>query len=188
MALSHDLGSARTRKIHKVCSYTNQALMECLDELERHRVYCDLFFTFGVPFEETGDVHRTLQFQRKLRRRYSYVRGIRTFTIEMEPGSPWHLHPERYGIKTLLRNFMDFYRYHSETESPFSSLGYWIPDLFESGEDEKSFGEAVQKMKCRHFCFIHPDARKSSHPFWGRRLCDLSNLFWKAKNFGRRAD
>ena len=186
IALSPDAGSTRTRRIHKGYAYTNQALMDCLDRLEQHRVYCDLFFTFGLPFEEREDVDRTLQFQKKLRRRYPYVKGIRTFTIEIEPGSPWHLHPEMYGIKTLLRSFMDFYRYHSEKEGPFSSLGYWIPDFFETGKDEKSFGEAVQKVKCRHFCFIHPDARKSSRPFWGRRLCDLSNLFWKAKNLGRR--
>jgi hypothetical protein len=39
----------------------------------------------------------------------------------------------------------------------------------------------LQKIKCRYFCFIHPDARRSSSPFWGRRLCDLSSLFWRVK-------
>lgn len=187
IALSPDVGSARTRRIHKGYSYTNQALTECLDRLEEHRVHSDLFFTFGVPFEEKEDIYRTLRFQRELRSRYRYVKGIRTFTIEIEPGSPWHLNPELYGIKTPLRTFMDFYHYHSGKGSPFSSLGYWIPDLFEDKKDERGFGEAVQKIRCRHFCFIHPDARKSSHPFWGRRLCDLSHLFWKAKSLGRKA-
>jgi radical SAM superfamily enzyme YgiQ (UPF0313 family) len=156
--------------------------------LEQHQVYCDLFFTFGVPFEKKEDVYRTIRFQRDLRSRYPYVKGIRTFTIEIEPGSPWHLNPELFGVKTGLRNFIDFYHYHSGKASPFSSLGYWIPNFFgnENEKDEKGFEEALQKIKCRHFCFIHPDARKSSNPFWGRRLCDLSHLFWKAKNFRRK--
>jgi hypothetical protein len=44
----------------------------------------------------------------------------------------------------------------------------------------------LHKMKCRHFCFIHPNARESSSPFWGRRLCDLSSLFWKTRSLVSR--
>lgn len=186
IALSPDVGSVRLRRIHKGHAYTNQAFLECLDQLEQHQVRSDLFFTFGVPFEKKEDVYRTIRFQRELRGRYRYVKGIRTFTIEIEPGSPWHLNPELFGVKTRLNHFMDFYHYHSEKENPFSSLGYWIPHFFGDGKDEKGFEEALQKIKCRHFCFIHPDARKSSNPFWGRRLCELSHLFLKVKNFGRK--
>jgi hypothetical protein len=155
--------------------------MDCLDQLKENGVFCDLFFTFGVPYENEENIQQTIQLQRKIRGQYSNVRGIRTFTIEMEPGSPWHLDPEAFGIKTSLRNFMDFYHYHSGAENAFSSLGYWIPNYFKGVEDERGFEEALQKVKCRHFCFIHPDARKSSSPFWGRRLCDLSSLFWRVK-------
>ena len=182
IALSPDVGSDRVRKIHKGHAYTNQALMECLDQLERHQVFCDVFFTIGVSFEKEEDVRETLQLQKEIRNRYPHVKGIRTFTIEMEPGSPWHLDPEAFGVKTSLQNFVDFYRYHSGKESTFSSLGYWIPNYFQGVTEEMGFEKALQKVKCRHFCFIHPDARKSSSPFWGRRLCDLSNLFWKVKN------
>jgi len=186
IALSPDVGSVRTRRIHKGYAYSNQALMECLDEMEQHQVYCDLFFTFGVPFEKKEDVDQTIQFQRELRSRYPYVKGIRTFPIEMEPGSPWHVNPELFGVKTTLRSFMDFYHSHSEKARPFPSLGYWIPHFFENGVDEKGFEKALQAIKCRHFCSIHPDPRKSSNPFWGRRLCDLSHVFWRAKNLGRK--
>ena len=104
----------------------------------------------------------------------------------MEPGSPWHLDPEEYGVKTSLNRFMDFYHYHSGDKSAFSSLGYWIPDYFEEEVDAKGFEEALQKIKCHHFCFIHPEARKSSTPFWGRRLCDLSSLFWRVKGLAAK--
>jgi hypothetical protein len=174
------------RKIHKGYPYSNQALMESLDQMEANGVFCDLFFTLGVPFEKEADVQQTIQLQKMIRDRYPNVRGIRTFTIEMEPGSPWHLDPEEYGVETSLINFMDFYHYHSGDKSAFSSLGYWIPDYFEEEKDAKGFEEALQKIKCRHFCFIHPEARKSSTPFWGRRLCDLSSLFWKIKGLAAK--
>jgi len=38
IALSPDAGADRLRKIHKGHPYTNQALMDCLDQLERHGV------------------------------------------------------------------------------------------------------------------------------------------------------
>jgi radical SAM superfamily enzyme YgiQ (UPF0313 family) len=181
IALSPDVGSDRLRKIHKGHAYTNQALMDCLDQLEKCGVFCDVFFTFGVPFEKAEDVQQTLQLQKKIRDRYSNVRGIRTFTIEMEPGSPWHLDPEAFGVETHLQNFMDYYHYHSGKENAFSSLGYWLPNYFPEAKNEMDFETRLQKIKCRHFCFIHPNARRSSTPFWGRRLCDLSTLVWKVK-------
>jgi len=185
IAISPDVGSGRLRSIHKGYAYTNRDLKECLDQLEKHKVFCDLFFTLGLPFETVKDINQTITFQRKIQRRYPNVRGVRTYTIEMEPGSPWHLDPEAYEVKTSLQNFMDFYRYHSEGERAFSSLGYWIPNYFPEVKDEKGFEEALQRIRCRYFCFIHPNARKSSSPFWGRRLCDLSSLFWKVKNLLR---
>jgi radical SAM superfamily enzyme YgiQ (UPF0313 family) len=181
IALSPDVGADRLRKIHKGHPYTNRALMDCLDQLERHGVYCDVFFTVGVPFETAGDVQQTLQLQKKIRDRYSNVRGIRTFTIEMEPGSPWHLDPEAFGVETRLQNFTDYYHYHSGKENTFSSLGYWLPQYFPEAKNETDFETRLQKIRCHHFCFIHPNARRSSTPFWGRRLCDLSSLVWKVK-------
>jgi radical SAM superfamily enzyme YgiQ (UPF0313 family) len=187
IALSPDVGADRLRKIHKGHAYTNQALMDCLDQLERHGVFCDVFFTVGVPFETAEDVQQTLQLQKKIRDLYSNVRGIRTFTIEMEPGSPWHLDPEAFGLETHLQNFMDYYHYHSGKENAFSSLGYWLPNYFPEAKNGIDFETRLQKIKCRHFCFIHPNARRSSTPFWGRRLCDLSSLMWKVKGLtGKR--
>lgn len=181
IGLSPDVGSDRLRKVHKGNAYTNRELMECLDRLKDHEVFCDLFFTMGVPFEREGDLEQTIRLQKEIRSRYPNVKGIRTFTIEMEPGSPWHLDPETFGVKTSLWNFMDFYQYHSGQKNAFSSLGYWIPDYFEGVKDGKEFERRLSQLKCRQFCFIHPDARKSSSPFWGRKLCGLSNLFWKAR-------
>lgn len=181
VAISPDVGSDRLRKVHKGHPYTNRDLMACLDQLKSHQVFCDLFFTLGVPFEKEENLEETIQLQKTIRAHYPNVRGIRTFTIEMEPGSPWHLDPETFGVRSSLWNFMDFYQYHSRDENAFSSLGYWIPDYFEGVKDAKAFEKRLVELKCRHFCFIHPNARRSSTPFWGRRLCGLSNLYWKTR-------
>jgi radical SAM superfamily enzyme YgiQ (UPF0313 family) len=183
LVLSPDVGSDRVRRMNKGNVYTNQDLMECLDQLEKHGVSSELFFTLGVPFENEEDIHQTAQLQKEIRNRYSHVKGIRTYTIEMEPGSPWHLDPETFHVKASLQNFMDFYHYHSGEGNPFFSLGYWIPGYFRGVEDEAGFKERLQRVKCRQFCFFHPDARRSSTPFWGRRFCDLSSLFWKTKHW-----
>jgi radical SAM superfamily enzyme YgiQ (UPF0313 family) len=186
IALSPDVGSERLRRIHKGHPYTNQALMKCLEQLRESGVFCDVFFTFGVPFEKEEDLQETIELQKRIRQQYPNVKGIGTFTIEMEPGSPWHLDPEAFGVKTSLRNFMDFYHYHSGEENAFSSLGYWIPDYFLGVEDEADFEKTLQKIKYRRFCFVHPNARTLSSRFWGRTRCGLSSLFWKTKHLYNR--
>ncbi len=182
MILSPGTGSDRLRRIHKGYAYTNRALMGCLQELEEHRVYCDLFFTLGLPFEKEADYRQTARILKEIRAKYSNVRGIRTFAIEMEPGSPLYVDSETFDVKTSLRSFIDFYHYHSGKKGVSSSLGYWIPNYFQDVEDEQGFEETLQRIKCRHFCSLHPNARKSLSPFWGRRFCDLSSLFWKVKD------
>ena len=182
IVLSPDVGSDRLRTIHKGHAYTNLTLVECLGLMKEHRVYCDLYFTMGLPFETKEDLCKTIRFQREIRRRFSNVRRISTFPVYLEPGSPMHLRPEDYGIVTSLREFVDFYQYHSANETPFSSSGYWIPNFFAGVNGQKDFDETLQKVKCRYLCSFHPDPGKSSSPSWGRRWCNLYNLFWRAKD------
>jgi hypothetical protein len=103
----------------------------------------------------------------------------------MEPGSPWHLDPESFRVKTSLKNFLDFYHYHSGEESPSSSMGYWIPGYFQGVEDEIGFEERLQDILCRSFRSINPNAGKSRKPFGGSRFCDLSNVFRKMKRLAK---
>lgn len=181
MTLSPDVGSERLRRIHKGNGYGNQALMDCLDQFRNYGIAFDLFFTFGVPFEKEEDLHETVRLQRQIRRRYPNLRRIRTSRVGMEPGSPMHQNPESFHVKTALRSFGDYYRYASGKKNPFSSSGYWIPGYFRGVEDESAFEEALQRFKCRHFCFPPLELAGRFSPFWGRRLCDLSHLFWKVK-------
>ena len=181
IVLSPDVGSDRVRKIHKGHAFTNLALRESLDRMKEHGVLCDLFFTVGVPFETKEDVEETIRLQREIRRGYRNVKGLRTYTLDMEPGSPWHVDPEAFGVETSLRNFTDYYHFHGEESRVESSLGYWIPDYFPGVKGEKEFKERLEKIACRCLCFTPGAPQKDSASSWGRKICDLSTLFRKAK-------
>jgi radical SAM superfamily enzyme YgiQ (UPF0313 family) len=186
IALSPDAGSGRVRKFHKGYPYSNRALLESLRQMEEQGIFVALFFTMGVPFETEEDIEQTLRLQKEIRRRFSNVQEIRTFTIEIEPGSPWHLDPETYAVKSSLRNFMDFYHTYSGERRSSSSLGYWIPGCFPEVHDEKGFEKALQKFQCRHLGSVHPLSRTLFVPFWGKRRYDLSPLVWRVRDWVER--
>jgi len=150
--------------------------------MRREGVYADLFFTYGVAGETERDLQDTLDLIKRVKR-FPNVRGVRAFSIEMEPGAPWHTNPDAYGIKTHLQRFEDYVRHHSDQgHDPFATLGYTIPDFFKEGAFEgDSFAQRIQRFKCHHLCFIHPNARRTSAPFWGRMLCQASQMAWWIK-------
>jgi radical SAM superfamily enzyme YgiQ (UPF0313 family) len=182
MALSPEVGSERVRKSNKGYFYTNDQLVETLESMRREGVCTDLFFTYGVAWETERDLRETLDLIGRIKR-FPNVRGIRAFSVEMEPGAPWHMNPGAYGIKTPLQHFEDYVRHHAnDGGDPFTPLGYTNPDFFEDGPSEgDSFADRIQRFKCRHLCFIHPNARKTSSPFWGRMLCRASQTAWWIK-------
>ena len=139
-------------------------------------VNVDLFYSPGLPSEKAEDLEETARLISFIKSNFPHVQGIRTFNIEMEPGAPWQLQPERFGVRTNLRIFSDFYCYHKEAREGFCAFGYHIPRYFADLADDArgEFQSRLQEIKCQRFCFIHPNARKSSSPFWGRMLCRTS--------------
>jgi radical SAM superfamily enzyme YgiQ (UPF0313 family) len=181
IALSPESGSEEVRRRNKGYAYTNQELWDCLEYTREKGVRVDLFFGLGLPYERERDLDKTAQLIARIRSEFPNVQGIRTFAIEMEPGAPWYLRPEKFGVETNLRTFTDFYAYHKEADEGFSACGYCIPGYFPGlGEGAgEEFQRRLQEIKCRRFCFIHPDARRSSSPFWGRMLCRASIMVAK---------
>jgi hypothetical protein len=186
IVLSPLSGLEGVRMFHKGYAFTNQALVDCLRHLKDHRVFCNLQFCVGVPFEIEDDHQEMIRLQRMIRRRFSNVRSVQTVPLEMEPGSPWHTNPGAYGVKTSLRNFTDFVKYHSEERGRFSSPGYWIPRYFYDIEDEEGFREALRKIKWSRFCFLRPSAGKRRISLPVKRLSGLSQFAGKIKDFVRR--
>jgi radical SAM superfamily enzyme YgiQ (UPF0313 family) len=188
LALSPESGSEEVRKNNKGYAYTNQELLDCLDYTLNKGVNVDLFFSLGLPFEREKDLEDTTRLITLAKRNFPNIQGIRTFAIEMEPGAPWQLQPEKFGIRTNLRTFFDFYSYHNEQKEGFVSFGYSIPGYFSDLEEdaEGEFHKRLQKIKCRSFCFIHPNARKSSSPFWGRMLCRTTIIIRRLGGWWRK--
>lgn len=185
LALSPESGSEKVRRRNKGYFYTNQELWDCLEYTMERDVKVDLFFGLGLPYENEVDLEETARLITCVKKRFPNVRGIRTFTIEMEPGAPWYLQPAQFGIETNLRTFSDFYHYHREEKGGFGAFGYHIPGYFSDlGEDTRGeFQRRLREIQCRRFCFIHPNARKSSSPFWGRMLCRASVIMRKLREW-----
>ena len=76
----------------------------------------------------------------------------RSFAIEMEPGSPWALKPEAYGIELNRRTFGDYLQAHAPGAT--GELGYLVKN---TGDD--SYAENIQKEACKHMCPLPPSPR-----------------------------
>jgi radical SAM superfamily enzyme YgiQ (UPF0313 family) len=177
LCISPETGSERLRKIHKHSFYSNEELLDCLQYLKGLGVSTEVFFTYGIPGETPDDLRQTIRLKKFIKKKFKNVRCIRVLSIEMEPGAPWHMDPQKYGIIHNRQYFKDFYRAHSSKyNQTYSSLGYFIPNYFprtDGVQDIEGFERALQKIKCRHFCFLSPNARKSGPAWTGRLFCNI---------------
>jgi radical SAM superfamily enzyme YgiQ (UPF0313 family) len=193
IALSPECGNETLRRRHKGPAFSNAALLQKLETIETMGLAAELFFSYGLPGENEHLLEETIALQRRLSRRFGCIRAIRTLSIEIEPGAPWQLDPQRHGIVTNRRHFVDFYHAHADPgEGTFTSFGYYIPDYFDTPLDAhhpyRDFAARMQSIKCRRFCFIHPNPRKcGKHPWQGRLFCAVASrlVALKPRNTGR---
>lgn len=170
LALSPESGDEGVRHRNKTFSYSNDELMKTIASAERLGVRVDLFFSMGIPGEHYADLLKTVVLRRDVKRRFKNIGRIWSSPISLEPGSPWHLHPEQFGIVSTRQSFLDFYR-ASAPEG--GGLGYFIPDYKGDGKelDEKGFESILRETKCKKFCSFHLNPKKASNPFLGRLFC-----------------
>ena len=188
IAISPETGSERVRFANRGFYFSNAELFSILEYIDRKGISMEVFFTYGIPHETEADVQETVRLREEIARRFKHVTGMRALGIELEPGAPWQMNPEKFGIRTSLRTFRDFYEAHSDpTQGTYTRLGYHIPDYFADGEvDEQSFAERIQAIKCKQLCFIHPNARRYGKPWQGRLLCRMATLARKLRRKPRR--
>jgi len=187
IALSPETGNEEVRKRNKGHFCSNLEYLEMLDYITSKKINVEVFFTYGIPGENEELLEDTYRMRNEIVKRYGRRNCLRALSIELEPGAPWHIDPEKYGIVTSRRTFADFLNVHAqERAGTYTDLGYYIPDYFKERLDpedpEGDFAERLQKLKCKHFCFIHPDGRKTSSPFWGRMLCRTMGLMRFVQN------
>ena len=186
IGLSPETGNEGVRKQNKGYYYSNKEFHEMLDYIVSKNVNVEIFFTYGIPGENEEKLKESYKMRNEIVKRHGRRNCLRALSIEMEPGAPWFIAPERFGVVTSRRTFADFVKAHSKaTEGTYTSLGYYIPGYFKEPLDPKdpegAFGRRLQKLKCKHFCFIHPDGRKTASPFWGRMLCRVTPLILKLR-------
>ncbi|MBM4347834.1 MAG: radical SAM protein, partial [Deltaproteobacteria bacterium] len=167
LALSPESGDEGVRHRNKTFSYSNDELMKAISAAERLGIRVDLFFSMGIPGERYTDLSKTALLQREIKRRFKRIGRIWSSPISLEPGAPWHLHPEEFGIVSTKKSFSDFYR---GSAPGGGGLGYYLPNYKDEKKelDEKGFEAVLREAKCRKFCSLHPDPTKASNPFWGR--------------------
>jgi radical SAM superfamily enzyme YgiQ (UPF0313 family) len=193
IALSPECGNEALRLRHKGPGFTTNALLTKLSQMNAMGIATEVFFTYGLPGENERLLAETIALQRLIAKRFRCVRAIRTLSVEMEPGAPWQIDPERFGIVTDRRTFKDFYAAHADVNAgTFTSFGYYIPDYFETPLNPErpfqDFAARMQAIKCRKFCFIHPNPKKcGKSPWQGRLFCGVASrlMSLKPRNFSR---
>jgi radical SAM superfamily enzyme YgiQ (UPF0313 family) len=179
LALSPESGDERVRHRNKTFSYSNDELMKAISAAERLRIRVDLFFSMGIPGERYADLSKTAALRKEIKQRFKGIGRIWSSPISLEPGAPWHLHPEEFDIISTKKSFLDFYRGSSPEGG---KLGYYIPNYKDDRKelDEKGFEMILREAKCRKFCSLHPNPTRASDPFWGRIFCRY--MSWRLKD------
>jgi radical SAM superfamily enzyme YgiQ (UPF0313 family) len=186
ITVSPECGNEDLRFQHKGPAITTRALFDTMDHMDRLGITTEVFFTFGLPGENEELLMETIFLQKMIHKRYRHIRAVRTFAIEVEPGAPWQMEPERFGIVTNRRSFHDFHDAHSDhNQGAFTDFGYYIPDYFKKPLDPQrpyqDFAMRMQAIKCKRFCFLHPNPKKGGRPWKGRMFCHLTSRLIRLK-------
>jgi radical SAM superfamily enzyme YgiQ (UPF0313 family) len=178
IALSPESGDERVRHRNKTFTYSNEELMQAISIAEKLGIRVDIFFSMGIPGERYSDLSKTVALRREIKRRFKNIGRIWATPISLEPASPWHLHPEEFGIVSMKHSFADFY-HKSSPEG--GGIGYYIPDYMGDGKElnDQRFEMILREAKCRDFCSLHPNPIKASNPFWGRLFCRY--MSWRSR-------
>ncbi len=150
--VSPETGSDELRRKCKTNFYTNQQLLDKLEHADRLGLRTVCYFCIGVAGETETEFTKTLALKNEIESRFQLAK-TEAFLIEMEPGAPWHLDPERYHIHQLRRSFTDFVRDQSSAwYSSMSHLGYTSEFFGSSAIDPAVFDQKMLKLRCKHFC------------------------------------
>jgi len=170
--ISPETGCERLRKLSRALFYTNAELMDALTRADNLGIRTTVFFCVGVPGETQKDFEETIALRDRIRKELKHGKS-EAFLIEVEPGAPWHLEPEKYGIRLLRRTLADFVRDHSAPDySSMTHLGYTSGFFGDADIDPKTFGHKLLKLRCRYFCDR-------------RAVCAaLTGAWWMGRNIG----
>lgn len=167
ISISPETGSEHLRHRCREPFYSNGRLLQTLRTCEDLGIQTSIFFSLGIPHESREDFHETLALKKKIQSSFKKA-TVKAFVIEIEPGSPWHLHPQQYGIDLQRKTLQDFIVDQTAPDySSMRSLGFAMPNFWACAlAGEENFGPELLKEKCRYFCEQ-------------RHLCPWLKGFWR---------
>jgi len=124
--------------------YSNEELEVFLASAHLRKISVLLYYSI-LPGQNIASTRELIRHQAMLGKRFGAA--CQTMPIELEPGAPWALHPERYNVRLLRRSARDYYEHHrrmSCEDVPVKErLGFDDDDLVMS----LKFFEAWQKKR-----------------------------------------
>ncbi len=114
-ALSPLSGNERVRRLNGK-HFSNSQLFDMLNLLSQHKVYVFVYFSLNLPGENEQTLEETLDLAREVFEFYpASLLKILDTVHTLDPISPMAMSPEKYGIRTTMNSFMDFYDYCKKT-------------------------------------------------------------------------
>jgi radical SAM superfamily enzyme YgiQ (UPF0313 family) len=140
------------RKRFRPLHFSNDDLVEAVQMCASKGANVMLCFGQGLPGEGVDTPAAAAELVRRCRKAARGVRlQCRSFAIEMEPGSPWALKPDAYGIELSRRTFRDYIDAHSPDAQ--TDLGYRV-----KGADSQ-FAADIREAACKEMCPLPPSPR-----------------------------
>lgn len=142
VAISPLSGNERVRRLNGK-HYSNDALFDMLDRLNRHKFYIFVYFSLNLPGETSETFQETLELAQAVYEFYpaSLLKILNTVHT-IDPLAPMNVAPEKYGIQSTMRTFKDYYLYCFQTQFPHPTarVGY-LRGFDLSAEKERSLVE-----------------------------------------------
>jgi radical SAM superfamily enzyme YgiQ (UPF0313 family) len=152
ISMSPESPDEAVRRRFRPLHFSNDELVEAVKMCAKKGANVMLCFGQGLP----GETLETPKTATKLVNRCKKAaRGVRlqcrSFAIEMEPGSPWAMKPEAYGIELKRRSFADYIKAHRPGVA--ATLGYRLKDA------SPQFAEIIREEACKQMCPLPPSPR-----------------------------
>jgi len=195
IAISAESGNDSVRRKIRGYSFTNEQLLDTLDYLEDSRVGFLAFFTLGNPFEKEEDLNETFELIKMIKEKYSFIRWLTTYPVQIEPGSAIFEEAEKYGVEKLLNTFSDYYNFHGSRNSClYTNLGYNVKNYFKDAPELPTkqerinwFSNKISELRCERFCILHPDPEIARHYCDRLHKTHLQNGGGSFENFERHS-
>lgn len=107
--ISPEFGCEKMRNEHRAFSFSNEDLIKCIEYSSKNKIKTLLYFS-NLPFEKEEDKEKTRDFINHiaLDMKLPFIDIVNQPINDVEPYSPWALHPEKYGITIKLKTIDDY--------------------------------------------------------------------------------